>query len=83
VAVDAAEALCVTLWYIGNQVSMRDVGDRFNVSKSTLHKLLYKVCHAIVSSRDKFIVWPTADAADIKLMPICSTNIQNCLHSRD
>jgi hypothetical protein len=57
-AVSVGEALCITLWYLGNQVSMRDVSDRFNVSKSSVHRILIKVCRAINRNAEQFIKWP-------------------------
>jgi predicted DNA-binding protein YlxM (UPF0122 family) len=37
---------------------MRDVSDRFNVSKSSVHRILCKVCRAISRNYEQFIKWP-------------------------
>lgn len=57
--VSIEKGLLITLWYLGNQVSMRDIGDRFDVSKSTVHKCVHSICYILTSLTHKFIVWPS------------------------
>ena len=57
------ESLCITLWYLGNQCCMRDVGDRFNACKATIHRVVRRVCSALTQMAPTVIHWPTADEA--------------------
>jgi hypothetical protein len=54
-AVSVGEVVCISQWYLRNQVSIRD---RFNVSKSSVLHILCKVCSAISSNYRQFIKWP-------------------------
>lgn len=62
--IDVAEALCATLWYLSNQVSMRDISDRFNLAKSTVHEVVYKVVRIIANHASDYIKWPTVENVD-------------------
>ncbi|KAG0713799.1 hypothetical protein GWK47_015394 [Chionoecetes opilio] len=64
-----------TLWLLGNQESFRGVGDRFDLSKSSLHKVLLEA-HNDYSCQDKrkrimHLVWSTKCAPEEP-----ATNIQ-------
>jgi len=53
------ESLCITLWYLGNQCCMRDVGDRFNACKATVHRVVRRVCAALTQMAPSVIHWPS------------------------
>nr|XP_027215952.1 uncharacterized protein LOC113808677 [Penaeus vannamei] len=55
------EKILVTLWLLGNQESFRCVGDRFNLSKSSLHKVFLEVACALNLVMENIIVWPARD----------------------
>ena len=40
---------------------MRDIGDRFDISKSTVHNYIVKVCRVLVNNSSQFISWPTEE----------------------
>lgn len=51
--------MLATLWLLGNLESFRGVADRFDLSKSSLHNVLFEVCDGLKVLRNTFIVWPT------------------------
>jgi hypothetical protein len=52
--------LLITLWYLGNQESIRGIADRFNVTNSSVNKATRELCSYIVQNlMGKFIQWPT------------------------
>lgn len=55
------EKILATLWLLGNQESFRGVGDRFNLSKSSLHKVFLEVACALKLVMKNIIVWPARD----------------------
>lgn len=65
--VSIEEALCITLWYLANRVSMRDLGDRFNVAKSTVlpvPNMVGKVCDILAEQAATIIKWLTENEAE-------------------
>ena len=48
--------LLVTLWYSANQCCIRDVSDRFNVTKSSVKRITKRVLIAIKSLANEVIV---------------------------
>ena len=51
--------LLVVLWVLGNQCCIRDVADRFGLSKSTVWILIRRVCRILVDHlAPLFIKWP-------------------------
>lgn len=60
-------ALLMTLWYLGNLETFRQVADRFDVARSSSHRVLKKTLRFINSLCDRFIKWPNrAEAVQIK-----------------
>eukprot|EP00117_Sycon_ciliatum_P012448 scpid75727/ scgid13513/ Putative nuclease HARBI1; Harbinger transposase-derived nuclease len=52
--------LLITLWILGSQCCIRDVADRFGVSKWTVWTVIRRVCTILVNYlAPKFIKWPT------------------------
>lgn len=50
-----------TLWLLGNIESFRGVADRFDLGKSSLHRVVFQVCDALKAIRGNIIAWPTQD----------------------
>ncbi|XP_050506273.1 putative nuclease HARBI1 isoform X2 [Diabrotica virgifera virgifera] len=51
--------LMVFLWYIGNEAeSFRNVGDRFNLTKSTVFKVVRRVSYFLSNLAPEVIKWP-------------------------
>lgn len=53
------KAMQITLWYLSNSISMRDIGDRFGVAKSSVFSCVRKCCLILTKLSKKFIVFPT------------------------
>ncbi|XP_025115041.1 putative nuclease HARBI1 isoform X2 [Pomacea canaliculata] len=47
-----------TLWYLGSTETFRIIGDRFNMSKGSMHRVLHTVCSALVGQQQQCIKWP-------------------------
>lgn len=59
--ISSLKFMCVFLWYAGNEASsFRDVADRFNISKSSLHKVISRVTYFLSNLSPQIIKWPTA-----------------------
>ena len=54
--------MVIFLWYLGHQTaSFRDVADRFDVTISSLHRVIRRVSTFLSNLSPQFITWPTAD----------------------
>ena len=47
------------IWFISNQEVMRSVSDRFNVTLSSLERILLRVSGACVDLKQQYIKWPS------------------------
>ncbi|XP_025077922.1 putative nuclease HARBI1 [Pomacea canaliculata] len=47
-----------TLWFLGNQESFRGIGNRFNLSKGSLRRVIHLICRTLASHQKKWIKWP-------------------------
>ncbi|KAJ1519237.1 hypothetical protein ONE63_011606 [Megalurothrips usitatus] len=63
--VDCPKAVLMTLSYLGHQTSMDDIGDRFGVAVSTVHKEVHRIAKIICSLKSTFIIWPKANECTI------------------
>ncbi|XP_023226906.1 protein ANTAGONIST OF LIKE HETEROCHROMATIN PROTEIN 1-like, partial [Centruroides sculpturatus] len=50
--------ILITVWYLANQESYRQIADRFGVWKSTAHYIISATIKAIASHQHDFIQWP-------------------------
>lgn len=57
-SVNAEQKLLATLWLLGNQESYRGVGDRFDLSKGSLHRVCIEVCNILAAMQKEYIRWP-------------------------
>ncbi|KAG8238529.1 hypothetical protein J437_LFUL018201 [Ladona fulva] len=57
--ISALKFICIFLWFAGNEaVSFRVVSDRFNISKSSLHKIIRRVTYFLSNLSPEVITWP-------------------------
>ena len=62
--VSVEKQLLLTLWVLGNPECLRSVSDRFNVTKSSVYRIVRRVCSALVDNCAKtFIRWPQGERA--------------------
>ncbi|XP_028410966.1 putative nuclease HARBI1 [Dendronephthya gigantea] len=53
-----AKQVLVAIWMLANPECHRSVADRFNITMSSVHRCLHRICEALVSVRKEFIRWP-------------------------
>lgn len=58
------QLLC-TIWIFANQESYRSVGDRFDLAKSSLSTIFYRVVKFLVSISNQIIKFPIGKAKKI------------------
>ncbi|XP_031328987.1 putative nuclease HARBI1 isoform X1 [Photinus pyralis] len=56
------KAILLSLWYLANTETFRQVADRFNVSRSA-HRCLVRVITFLASIKHEYIVWPCKNEA--------------------
>ena len=49
----------ITLWFLSNTETYRQIPDRFDVTESTVHRTLYRVVKWFVKVSANYIKWPT------------------------
>lgn len=57
------KAFLITLWYLGNQESFRQISERFNVTRSSSFRIVRKVINWLVAESPKYIKWPRNEEA--------------------
>ncbi|KAB0804620.1 hypothetical protein PPYR_01590 [Photinus pyralis] len=57
--VSKEKCLLITLWYLAKGETLRSIGDRFNLSDSTVFNVTNDYIQSIADLGDKYIVWPT------------------------
>lgn len=55
--------LLITLWYLANEDSFREMANLFGVSESTVHKIVNEVVNVLAKVSPQFIKWPTQEQA--------------------
>ena len=56
-------SLYLTLWYLGNATTYREISELFGVAKSTVHECVQRVIEVLCNISYKFIEWPRGEAA--------------------
>lgn len=46
------------LWYVSNMEVIRSVSDRFNVTLSSLERIIKRVSQAVIALRQGYLKWP-------------------------
>ena len=65
VPIPVEKQLLITLWVLGNQEVIRSVSDRFDVTKSSVYRVVSRVCRAMVNNiAGEFIRWPQGERAE-------------------
>ncbi|KAJ8966798.1 hypothetical protein NQ314_003294 [Rhamnusium bicolor] len=59
--IGARKDFLITLWYLSNEESFRQVSDRFNVTYSSAHRCLKRVLDFLISIKSQIIKWPTGN----------------------
>lgn len=59
--VSAEKTALLSLWYLANRNSFREVSDRFGVSLSTAHSCLNRMLEFLISMKNKYIAWPNQE----------------------
>jgi hypothetical protein len=57
--ITSTKALLLTIWYLSNTETFRQVSDRFDVFLSSAHRCLLRVLKFFLSLRIEYIKWPT------------------------
>lgn len=58
------KAVYLTIWYLANENSFREMADRFNISLSSAHRVLTRVVNFILSLAGEYIRWPNSTEAE-------------------
>ncbi|XP_016662565.1 uncharacterized protein LOC107884602 [Acyrthosiphon pisum] len=53
----------MTVWYISNTETFRQVGDRFGISRGLACRTIHKFIRALSKILDEFIIWPIGSSA--------------------
>lgn len=53
--------LLISLWYLANEDSFRQMANLFGVSESTVHKIVNEAVNVLVKVSPAFIKWPTQE----------------------
>lgn len=61
-------ALYITLWRLANQVTFRDIADRFNVGQGTAFSVIAKVTKILSNKINQFVKWPNSHNKFQKIM---------------
>lgn len=57
--VTAEEGILITLWYLSNTETFRQLSDRFNKTRSTIYNTVKKITHYFATISADYIKWPT------------------------
>ncbi|KAI4455228.1 hypothetical protein MML48_1g01257 [Holotrichia oblita] len=57
--VSGEKTVLMSLWYLANTETFREIADRFNVAISTAHKEIHKFAKSVASLHNEYIKWPT------------------------
>jgi len=56
--IDKRKQVSIFLWFIANQESTRLVADRFNVTFSSVSRVVRRVMESVLALRNQYIKWP-------------------------
>ena len=65
IPVELRKQLLITLWYMSNQSFIRDISDRFDVTKSSVKRITTRIIKSLSCLSNEFIKWPTGDYKDL------------------
>ncbi|XP_031351370.1 putative nuclease HARBI1 [Photinus pyralis] len=61
--ITAEKAIYITIWYLSNMETFRQISDRFDVTLSCAHHVINVVLDFLVNNSSKFIKWPSEQEA--------------------
>lgn len=64
--VSAKKSVYMTLWYLSNTETFRQIADRFNVTLSTAFRIIDKITKFLLSQSSRFIKWPEEEIQTIR-----------------
>ncbi|CAI6373017.1 unnamed protein product [Macrosiphum euphorbiae] len=56
--IDFQKATLMTIWYLSNTETFRQVGDRFGLNRGIACRTIHKYVRALSNLLDEFIIWP-------------------------
>ena len=59
--IDVEKQALVTLWYLANKCTIRDIADRFGITESCVHSIIRRVCSALSEEDKNIIIWPIGE----------------------
>ncbi|XP_066590811.1 uncharacterized protein [Prorops nasuta] len=54
----AEKSVLLTLWYLSNTETFRESSDRFDITKSSCHRIISKIVDLLVKKSTQYITWP-------------------------
>lgn len=58
-SITSEKAVLMTIWYLANTESFRQIADRFGISLSSAYRCLVRVVNFLVDKRKEYIKWPS------------------------
>lgn len=71
-AIPLQKQVLTFIWFISNMEVIRSVSDRFNVTLSSLERILLRVSGACIDLKQQYIKWPSGKLHYIYLVVTCS-----------
>lgn len=59
--ISSEKSVLLTLWYLSNNETFRQISDRFCVSLSSAHCVLTRVLNFLLTLKSEYIVWPSTN----------------------
>ena len=69
--VSVKKAVYMTVWYLSNIETFRQIADRFNVTKSSAYRIISKVTNFLVQCSQRYIVWPSEERIECVKRGFC------------
>ena len=66
--IDPRKQILIYLWCMANQESTRVVADRFNVTFSSVTRVMHWVTKSLLSERNQYIKWPTGNILSFSVL---------------
>lgn len=71
----------IGLWYLGNKVTYRELGEQFGVSESCAFSCVQTIIEILCDVANDYIKWPTqAEAVEVETIQCCGW-ISRCYRS--
>ena len=66
--IDPRKQILIYLWCLVNQESTRLVADRFNVTLSSVTRVMHRVTKSLLAIRNQYIKWPTGNILSFSVL---------------